>query len=72
MEYKPVKAPRGTKISCKSWLLEAPLRMLMNNLDPEVAKDPEHLIVYGGNRKGSKELGVLPQDCRDPSEYGCG
>ena len=54
MEYKPVKAPRGTSISCKSWLLEAPLRMLMNNLDPEVAKDPEHLIVYGGTGRAAR------------------
>ena len=54
MKYKPVKATRGTDISCKSWLLEAPMRMLMNNLDPEVAKDPEHLIVYGGTGRAAR------------------
>lgn len=44
----PVKAPTGTRLSAKSWLTEAPLRMLMNNLDPEVAERPEDLVVYGG------------------------
>jgi len=53
-EYTPVRAPRGTQLHCKSWLLEAPMRMLMNNLDPEVAKDPEHLIVYGGTGKAAR------------------
>src|SRR3954467_7047778 len=43
-----VRAPRGTVLSAKSWLTEAPLRMLMNNLDPEVAERPEELVVYGG------------------------
>ncbi|MFQ5795837.1 MAG: urocanate hydratase [Candidatus Bipolaricaulia bacterium] len=49
-----VRAPRGTQISCKSWLLEAPLRMLMNNLDPDVAGDPANLIVYGGTGKAAR------------------
>lgn len=53
-EYKPVKSPRGTDISCKSWQTEAPMRMLMNNLDPEVAKDPRNLIVYGGRGKAAR------------------
>ncbi|HAF07235.1 MAG: urocanate hydratase [bacterium] len=53
-DYKPVHAPRGTKLSCKSWQLEAPMRMLMNNLDPDVAKDPENLIVYGGRGKAAR------------------
>ncbi|MEO0233491.1 MAG: urocanate hydratase [candidate division WOR-3 bacterium] len=53
-EYKPIHAPRGTKLSCKSWQLEAPMRMLMNNLDPDVAKDPENLIVYGGRGKAAR------------------
>ena len=43
-----VKAPTGDKLHCKSWLTEAPLRMLMNNLDPDVAERPEDLVVYGG------------------------
>ncbi|RKZ22770.1 urocanate hydratase [bacterium] len=54
MGYTPVKAPRGKTLSCKSWQLEAPLRMLMNNLDPEVAKDPENLVVYGGTGKAAR------------------
>uniref|UniRef100_A0A7C3NCN5 Urocanate hydratase n=1 Tax=candidate division WOR-3 bacterium TaxID=2052148 RepID=A0A7C3NCN5_UNCW3 len=53
-EYKPIHAPRGTNLSCKSWQLEAPMRMLMNNLDPDVAKDPENLIVYGGRGKAAR------------------
>lgn len=43
-----IRAPRGTQITAKSWLTEAPLRMLMNNLDPDVAERPEELVVYGG------------------------
>ena len=45
---RPVTAPRGTKLSAKSWLTEAPLRMLMNNLDPQNAENPDELVVYGG------------------------
>ncbi len=52
--YTPVKAPHGTELSCKSWLTEAPLRMLMNNLDPEVAEDPERLVIYGGSGKAAR------------------
>jgi urocanate hydratase len=43
-----IRAPRGTTLSCKSWLTEAPFRMLQNNLDAEVAEDPKNLVVYGG------------------------
>ena len=49
-----VKAPRGTKLSCKSWQQEGAMRMLMNNLDPEVAEKPEELIVYGGRGKAAR------------------
>jgi urocanate hydratase len=49
-----IRAPRGTQLNCKSWLTEAPLRMLMNNLDPEVARDPANLIVYGGTGKAAR------------------
>jgi urocanate hydratase len=49
-----IRAPRGNTISCKSWHQEAALRMLMNNLDPEVAKDPDHLIVYGGTGRAAR------------------
>ena len=50
----PVRAPRGTEISCKGWQQEAALRMLMNNLDPEVAEKPDDLIVYGGTGKAAR------------------
>ena len=49
-----IHAPRGTKLSCKSWHQEAAMRMLMNNLDPEVAEDPDNLIVYGGTGKAAR------------------
>ncbi|HEU4863601.1 MAG TPA: urocanate hydratase [Candidatus Limnocylindria bacterium] len=51
---RTVRAPRGTELSCKGWQQEAALRMLMNNLDPEVAEDPEHLIVYGGTGRAAR------------------
>src|SRR5438552_879945 len=51
---RTVRAPRGTEISARSWLTEAPLRMLMNNLDPEVAERPEDLVVYGGIGKAAR------------------
>lgn len=49
-----VHAPRGTKLTCKSWLTEAPFRMIQNNLDPEVAEDPDNLIVYGGSGQAAR------------------
>ncbi|MEE9269327.1 MAG: urocanate hydratase [Candidatus Krumholzibacteria bacterium] len=51
---KKVRAPRGTKLSCKGWAQEAALRMLCNNLDPEVAEDPKNLVVYGGSGKAAR------------------
>jgi len=52
--YQPVRAPRGTTISCKGWQQEAALRMLMNNLDPDVAERPQDLIIYGGTGKAAR------------------
>ena len=49
-----IRAPHGTTLSCKGWVQEAALRMLMNNLDPEVAEHPEQLIVYGGSGKAAR------------------
>ena len=49
-----IRAPRGTKLSCKTWQAEAAMRMLMNNLDPEVAERPENLVVYGGRGKAAR------------------
>ena len=54
MEYKPVKAPHGTSLSCKGWHQEAALRMLQNNLDEEVAEKPQELIIYGGSGKTAR------------------
>ena len=51
---RTVRAPRGSQLSCKGWAQEAALRMLMNNLDPEVAENPEELIVYGGTGKAGR------------------
>jgi urocanate hydratase len=51
---EPIHAPHGTTLTCKSWQLEAPMRMLMNNLDPEVAERPEDLVVYGGEGKAAR------------------
>jgi len=53
-EPRPVRAPRGTKLTCKSWLTEAPFRMIQNNLDPEVAERPDDLVVYGGSGQAAR------------------
>lgn len=55
-----VRAPRGTQLHCKSWLTEAPYRMLQNNLDPEVAQRPDELVVYGGRGQAARDW-----DCFD-------
>ncbi|MCD6531345.1 urocanate hydratase [bacterium] len=54
MPKRIIRAPRGTELSCKGWHQEAAMRMLMNNLDPEVAEDPDNLIVYGGTGKAAR------------------
>jgi len=51
---EPIHAPRGTQLSCKSWATEGAMRMLMNNLDPEVAEHPDQLIVYGGSGRAAR------------------
>jgi len=51
---KIIQAPRGNRLSCKNWQIEAPYRMIQNNLDPDVAEDPENLIVYGGKGKAAR------------------
>lgn len=53
-DVKFIKAPTGTELSCKGWIQEAAMRMLMNNLDPEVAERPEDLVVYGGSGKAAR------------------
>ena len=52
---EPIRAARGPKLSCRGWHQEAALRMLMNNLDPEVAERPEDLVVYGGTGKAARD-----------------
>ena len=52
---RTVRAPGGPKISARSWLTEAPMRMLMNNLDPEVAEKPQELVVYGGVGRAARD-----------------
>jgi urocanate hydratase len=52
---RPVRAPRGTTLTARSWAAEAPLRMLMNNLDPEVAERPDDLVVYGGTGRAARD-----------------
>src|ERR1041385_8628482 len=54
VQKRTIRAPRGSGLSCKGWLQEAALRMLMNNLDPEVAEKPDELIVYGGTGKAAR------------------
>ncbi|HHI79500.1 MAG TPA: urocanate hydratase [Planctomycetes bacterium] len=51
---RPMRAPRGTELNCANWQIEAPFRMLQNNLDPEVAEDPDRLIVYGGSGQAAR------------------
>src|SRR5207302_10444399 len=52
---RSIRAPRGSTLSCRSWLTEAPMRMLMNNLDAEVAERPEELVVYGGIGRAARD-----------------
>ena len=58
-----IKSPTGTELSAKSWLTEAPLRMLMNNLDPEVAERPQDLVVYGGIGKAARNWECFDAIC---------
>ncbi len=52
---RPVRSPRGTQLTARSWATEAPMRMLMNNLDPEVAERPDDLVVYGGTGRAARD-----------------
>ena len=51
---RTIRAPRGNRLSCRGWVQEAALRMLMNNLDPEVAERPADLVVYGGTGRAAR------------------
>src|SRR6187200_2104231 len=61
IKYDPVKykTPTGNKLTCKGWIQEAALRMLLNNLNPEVAEKPDELIVYGGRGKAARNFECL-------------
>ncbi|MFN2570597.1 MAG: urocanate hydratase [Gemmatimonadales bacterium] len=61
---RTVRAPRGTTKSCKGWVQEAALRMLMNNLDPDVAERPQDLVVYGGTGKAARNWPAFDAICR--------
>ena len=62
---RPVRAPRGTEISCRGWPQEAALRMLMNNLDPEVAEAPDELVVYGGTGRAARSWDAFDAIARE-------
>ncbi|MBV8519048.1 MAG: urocanate hydratase, partial [Acidobacteria bacterium] len=67
-EPRTIRAPRGTALSCRGWQQEAALRMLMNNLDPDVAEDPERLVVYGGTGRAARSweaFDVIARELRD-------
>ena len=56
MSKRIIHAPRGNKLTCKNWQIEAPYRMIQNNLDPDVAENPDELVVYG-EREKRREIG---------------
>jgi urocanate hydratase len=63
-DLSAVRAPRGTRLNARSWQTEAPLRMLLNNLDPEVAEHPERLVVYGGSGRAARSHDALKEIVR--------
>ena len=69
---RTIRAPRGTQLTCKNWLIEAAYRMIQNNLDPEVAGDPENLIVYGGRGKAARNWECFDAILRSPAQAGAG
>ena len=64
----PVRAPRCTQLSCRNWLIEAAYRMIQNNLDPEVAENPDELVVYGGIGKAARNWDCFEQILRSLRE----
>ncbi|MBV8035032.1 urocanate hydratase [Roseateles sp.] len=67
---RPVKAPTGTQLHCRSWLTEAAYRMLQNNLDPAVAENPDALVVYGGIGKAARNWDAFDAICQSLRELG--
>ena len=68
--HSNIRAPRGTTLSARSWLTEAPLRMLMNNLDPEVAERPDDLVVYGGIGRAARDWDSYDRSLRELRRLG--
>src|SRR5260221_9042345 len=62
---RPVRAPRGSELTCRGWQQEAALRMLMNNLDPEVAENPDALVVYGGTGRAARSWAAFDAIVRE-------
>ncbi len=69
-DLSSIRAPRGTDLHARSWSTEAPLRMLLNNLDPDVAERPEELVVYGGSGKAARTPEALRAIVRSLLELG--
>src|SRR5881392_3060833 len=69
-ETRVIRAPRGTELSCRGWQQEAALRMLMNNLDPEVAERPGDLVVYGGTGRAARSWEAFDAIVRTLKELG--
>jgi urocanate hydratase len=67
---RPVRAPRGTELTCRGWPQEAALRMLMNNLDPEVAENPDALVVYGGTGRAARSWAAFDAIVRELRRLG--
>jgi urocanate hydratase len=67
-QARVVRAPRGTQLSCRNWLIEAAYRMLQNNLDPEVAENPDALVVYGGIGKAARNWDCFDAICKSLRE----
>ena len=67
---RPVRAPRGTELTCRGWQQEAVLRMLMNNLDPDVAEDPDQLVVYGGTGRAARSWAAFDAIVRELRRLG--
>src|SRR4029078_10721240 len=68
--YTPIRAPRGTTLTCKGWQQEAAMRMLMNNLDEEVGERPRDLVVYGGTGKAARNCDCYQAIVRSLRELG--
>src|SRR4030088_974165 len=67
---RTIRSPRGTSLTCKGWPQEAALRMLMNNLDPDVAERPDDLIVYGGSGKAAGDCAAFDDIVRSLTSLG--